>query len=242
MIDLKNKNITAMFEKIKENFDDYNLKARVYPSLIALAPFFLLAYILIKNQAGLNIIASLASSSLITMLLLFFISDIVRNLGKFLESKVFGNELYFPTTEILLHINTYLTAEKRLKIYDKIRSDFQFSLATEVEEKNNENLARQKIKEAVGLVRQKVTNGRLLLQFNIRYGFWRNLIGASLFSCAFCIVDLVIFLLFYTSFASSFIALILFLFYLSIFLFRKLLLKFFGFQYAEQLFLEYLTK
>lgn len=229
-----------MLKKLKENFNEYNLKARVYPTLIALVPALLFLYFFIHDLAKLGVIISLISSSVLTILCLYFLSDIVRNLGKLVEIKIFKNELYFPTTEFLLHANAKLSKSKRAQIYDKVKKDYGCILCSAEEEKKDESAARQKIKEAVGMVRQKVGDGRLVLGFNIRYGFWRNLIGISLFSAVFCVFGFIFFLIgknytAYLVFATFFLP------YLAIFTFRKGLLKFFGYQYADQLFLEYLS-
>ena len=230
-----------MLKKLRENFDEYNLKARVYPSIIALLPLFVFAFLIFHNSVGINAILSVLSSSAITIIVIYFISDVVRNLGKYMEIKIFSNELNFPTAEILLNTNTHISNEKRDQIYNKIKNDFDFSLFSLEEEKNNEKQARQKIKEATGLIRQKVGNGRLLLQYNIRYGFWRNLIGVSLISQ---LMSIIAWLFFYINLnlAACFIFVTFFACYLVIFIFKKQLLEFFGYQYAEQLLLEYLSQ
>jgi hypothetical protein len=229
-----------MLKKLKENFDEYNLKARVYPTLVALIPIFLFLYLFLHDLNKINAILSFVSSSVLTIIILFLLSDIVRNLGKYMELKIFNNELHFPTTEFLLHANARLSKDKRIIIHNKVKEDYGCILCSAEEEKRDENIARQKIKEAVGLVRQKVANGRLLLGFNIRYGFWRNLIGSSLFSAA-CSIAGFLFYLVGNSYTACLIFGILSLFYLAIFVFRKGLLNFFGYQYADQLFLEYLS-
>ncbi|ABC77923.1 hypothetical protein [Syntrophus aciditrophicus] len=231
-----------MIENLKDFFDEYSLKARVYPSLIALAPLFLFIYYVLKDDVGAGIVTNLISSTTITVVATYFLADVVRNLGKFLETKVFGNELYFPSTEILLNNNQHISQDRRSIIYENVKTDFDVSLSTAQEEIKDEVLARQKIKEAVGSIRQKVGNGRLLLQFNIRYGFWRNLVGISLFSSFLCLFNIVFIL---TSQNNNSVVLavsiVLFVFYFLIFAFRKQILTFFGYQYANQLFLEYLN-
>lgn len=232
-----------MLEKLKEYFDEYDLKARIYPSLIALAPLFILFYFALKNNTHIKTFTNIFSSITLTIIVMFLISEIVRSLGKVLEKNVFGNELSFPSTEILLHKDiTHMSKDRRIQIYEKIETDFGISLPTQREETEDENTARQKIKEAIGSIRQKVGNGRLLLQYNIRYGFWRNLIGVSWCSSLLCIFN-IIFLI--ASKNNDLIILslsaILLLFYSLIFFFKKSLLNFFGYQYAEQLFLEYLN-
>ncbi len=230
-----------MIEKIKKYFDEYSLRARVYPSIIASLPLLLFLYLLFHDLSEISIIKSVLGSSVITIVLIYFFSDIARNLGKYTEQKIFHDEIHFPTTELLLHVNKKFSKEKRAKIYEKIRTDFNLELASLEEERRDENAARQSIKEAVGLIRQEVADGRLVLQFNIRYGFWRNLIGISFFPIICSIVGMIFYLI-QTNITNFFIFSISTLLYLAIFVYRKTLLQFFGFQYAEQLFLEYLKR
>lgn len=228
-----------MLDHLKKNFDEYSLRARVFPCLIALLPLFLLGYLSLSAFTDFGILKSVFSSSLFTVIALFLAADTVRNFGKRLEQKVFSNEFEFPTTYLLLHSNETFTKEKRRQIHTKMGSDFGCTISTSKEEQENLGLAKQRLKEAVGLVRQKVENGRLLLQYNIRYGFWRNLIGvvpvSILLSTVGCIVTFLDGNLGMYIFFS-----VLFTFYGSIYVFRESLLRFFGEQYAEQLFLEYL--
>jgi len=49
--------------------------------------------------------------------------------------------------------------------------------------------ARKKIVEAVSIMREKVMDGHLLLQHNIEYGLWRNLIEGSTFALLISIIN-----------------------------------------------------
>lgn len=228
-----------MLEHLKKNFDEYSLRARVFPCLLALLPLFLLGYLFLSTFVNLGFLKSIFSSSLFTVVALFLAADTVRNLGKRLEQKVFNSELEFPTTYLLLHSSEAFTPEKRRQIYTKMGNDFGCTLSTPMEEQENLGLAKQRLKEAIGLVRQKVENGRLLLDYNIRYGFWRNLIGVAPVSMFLCLTGSI------TTFVSGSFGMYIFfsaifVFYGSIYIFSGPLLRFFGEQYAEQLFLEYL--
>jgi len=88
------------------------------------------------------------------------------------------------------------------------------------------------------LIRQKVKDGRLLLNHNIEYGFARNLVGGSIIGFAMSLFDIFYFcdksnVLFY-------ISIVLTMLFLSIFLLRKILMHNLGNQYAKRLFQEYL--
>lgn len=229
-----------VLKNLKLPYDKYDLEARYFPTLIALAPLFLISNYLFQFYTKANFLTSLLSGSLITTVLMYLTAEIVRNLGKYYEFKLFRSELYFPTTEYLLHKNTNFSKDKRTQVHTKLKADFNCILSTPHEEEIDENYARQRAKEAVGLIRQKISKGRLLLMYNIRYGFWRNLIGASLFSCFFSTIDIIFFILIIPNFVGLTLSVVLLSFYSGLFLLRKQILEVFGFQYAEQFFLEYL--
>ena len=55
----------------------------------------------------------------------------------------------------------------------------------EVDEQQNYHSARKLIATAVSQIRNALRGNSLLLQHNIEYGFWRNLIGGSLIALFF---------------------------------------------------------
>ncbi len=152
---------------------------------------------------------------------------------------MFKDEQAMPTTNYLLFSNSQFTKEYKLRLHRHIQADFQIQLPNEQEEAQNEEIARRRIVEAVGLVRQKVKNGRLLLQFNIEYGFARNLIGGSIIGLAVSIFDIVYFFSTGNQLIggiSIFLAVV-FSFLLAI---HKITIRHLGNQYAKRLFQEYL--
>lgn len=230
-----------MLDLIKNNFSSYSRNARVYPALITLTPVYLLVHTAINSITSLNIYYNFLSNTLAIIVLLYLSADIIRNLGKIIENKIFSDGSSFPTTELLLHRNSKFTNEKKEEIRKKILAKFSMTLFSEEEESSNENAARKRINEAVGQIRQQVGNGRLLLQFNTRYGFWRNLIGGSFITIPFCFINIIV----YNFIFPDAIKLILSIMILSVFLvlsiFKKRILNFIGGQYAEQLYLEFLS-
>ncbi len=224
-------------------FDKYNRVARIYPTIIVLIPFLLFTINCdIKEllQTFDNILKiKIIGNITITIVLLFLLSQINRFLGKYLfEKKTFNNELDFPTTNFLLYSNSELSDTYKERIRQQIQSDFDIFLPSKESEKNNIDNAKKEIAEAIGLIRQKVKDGRLLLNHNIEYGFARNLVGGSIIGFAMSLFDIFYFydknnVLFYISIALSIL-------FLSIFLLRKILMLNLGNQYAKRLFQEYL--
>ena len=126
------------------------------------------------------------------------------------------------------------------KIRAKIKSDFNLILPNLNEENNAKVEARKKIKEAVDLIRNKVKDGRLLLQHNIEYGFVRNLIGGMIVSIPFSFFNS-IFFIFQKNITAVVLSVLLSMFYLIIFGIRKNILIYFANNYASVLFNEYLS-
>lgn len=229
-----------MIATLKENFDEYSLKARVFPGFIGLIPFGILAYYFLEFNFETGFILNAGVNTTIFLCVAFFVSDVVRNLGKHAEIKIFSSGLCFPTTDYLFGEKIFISAQRYNNIRSKARVDFIIELPENKLLTDNKE-TRVLLKELVDQVRQVVKDGRLVMQTNIRYGFWRNLIGLSPLSLGICIFS-VIYFIFNTKFEYICIFLILSIFYLLLFVFRRKLLQFFGFQYAEQLFLEYLDK
>ncbi len=91
----------------------------------------------------------------------------------------------------------------------------------------------------MSLARKKVGSGKLLLQHNIEYGFWRNLIGGTIFAVLFSGITT------YYSHAENnktlfFVSIILLIFYLLILIFNKFIIGRFGKMYARVLIQEYM--
>lgn len=228
-----------MWDKIISNFDKYNREARVYPTIISSLPGLILYFYIAKITT--NIVISAFSSIFVLSILVYFATDIVRNIGKYTEKTFYKKESLFPTTEFLLHKNHNFSKEKKESIYEKIKRDYNIKLSSEAKERNNEPEARKKITEAVGLIRQKMRNNPILLQRNIRYGFWRNLVSVSIISffiSTFC--AMVAFFIFEND-GLMIIECCFSILSISLWIYKEKLINFFGIEYTEQFYLEYLS-
>lgn len=227
-------------------FDKYNLIARIFPSAIVLIPFLLFTFnceIEILKQIFDDLLkAKIIGNITISIVLLYFLTQINRFLGKFLfEKQIFKNELEMPTTNFLLYKNPEFSKQYKNKIRAQIKSDFQIELPTEIEEEENIEDTRKQIVEAVGLIRQKVKNGRLLLQHNIEYGFARNLVGGSIVGFIISVFDITFFYIKNDNLIAA-ISLILAIIFVVILFIHKPIIKHLGNQYAKRLYQEYLQK
>lgn len=224
---------------------NYTITARVMPAIICSIPI-LVIYYFFSNDEYKQFISFIFEIRWIddltfSVIVITLFSQINRLIAKsFFEKKLFKKELDMPTTQYLLHSKNLCTKEYRKKIYDKIFKDFHIKLLNKKQEFKNEIKARKLIVEAVGLIRAKVKDGRLLLNHNIEYGFFRNLVGGSVISLPMSLIAVALFFAnknmtaFYISIALSF-------FYIMILFFHKFVLNWFGERYAYVLFQEYLS-
>lgn len=223
--------------------DKYEIQARIFPAIIVLIPFLIFTMncdisilnVFFKNLLEVRIIGNLT----IALILLYLLSQINRFFGKFIfEKNMFSDELEMPSTRFLLFSDSKLSKAIKLQIREKIKNDFQFIMPTEDDERIDLIESKKRIVEATGLIREKVKNGRHLLQHNIEYGFARNLVGGSIIGLIISLFDIAYFYLaksnpiLYTSLFSA-------LFFGALLLFYKPIINHLGNQYAKRLFTEY---
>lgn len=222
----------------------YETNARIFPAIMTIIPILIFSHFYLYDKAPNfldSIFVKIIGDISIVAVLIYFIIQISRFISKKLfQDSIFKNELYFPTTNYLLYSDQKYSAEMKEKIREKIRTDFGLTLLNKLEESDSELEARKKIKEAVDLIRNKVKDGRLLLQHNIEYGFVRNLIGGMIISIPFSLFNVIFFILQKNVLAIVLSAVILLLF-LTIYLLKKKILVYFAHNYASILYNEYLS-
>lgn len=178
-------------------YDRYERGARLYPAILTTFPILLLinfysstALVNFFNSIGAMVVGDLSLSLVFIFLLVevnkFFSKEII-------QKHYFKDEQKFPTTNILLFADSTFSEDYKIKVHNKIHTNFGIKLLSKNEEERNEKLARQKINEAVALIREKVKAGRFVQNENIHYGFWRNLIGGSFVALPISITDAIFF-------------------------------------------------
>lgn len=227
-------------------FDKYNRTAKLYPSVIILIPFLLFTVYcdidnlkdVFDNLLGIRILGNIT----ISIVLLYLLVQVNRFLGKFIfERYMFQNELEMPTTNFMLYSNLEFSHDYKTKLREQIKSDFQITIPNEHSESDNIIDSRKRIVEAVGLIRQKVKNGRLLLQHNIEYGFFRNLIGGSIIGFIMSLIDIFYFYRIDNRLIGNISIGIASVFTVLLLLHRPIIRNL-GMQYAKRLYQEYLQK
>jgi len=223
-------------------FSKYTVQARFIPTIIVAIPIFVLQYKFFSKEiinffiflAGLKF----AGNITISIAVLYFVSQINRLVSKTFFEK---EEIYMPTTDFLLLNNSEYSEEYKQKIYKKLENEFDLKIPSKLTQKENELNTRKRIAEAVSLARKRVGSGKLLLQHNIEYGFWRNLVGGSIFAILFSVIIL------YLSYAENnytflVVSTILLVIFLIILFCNKFFIDRAGKMYAKVLIQEYMEK
>ncbi len=165
--------------------NSYYLKARLFPTVLTSIPAIILynKFVAVLYHDRLeNIYVALPTITdvIFSGAIIFLLVQINRFLSKEIFQKVyFKDEINMPTTNLLLKSNNELEKSIKQKIEDKIKTKFDITLLSSIEESAEEPRARKLIATTVSQIRNVLRDNTLLLQHNIEYGFFRNLIGGS---------------------------------------------------------------
>lgn len=240
-----------ILEKINDMIpDSYARNARWYPTVLATLPVSVLFAIIVTkclNVQGYellsDVLAVIVLLPFVACAAIYMLAGIVRDMGKQLEDREFKKRTSLPTTEFLLWKNNELSDELKNDIRSAIAADFGKVLLSATEEMSDEGRARKLIIEAVDLIRPRVKDGVRLLQYNTRYGFWRNfLASAKNIGIPSAIVGIFLGLCWLDNRACVVIESILLMMYLLIIMRTSTIMKWYGDEYARVLFSEYLEQ
>ena len=145
-----------------------------------------------------------------------------------------------PTTDYLLKSNNQLETSIKEKIEEKIKNNFDINLLSITEEIADETRARKLIVTIVSQIRNKLRDNLLLLQHNIEYGFFRNLIGGSFLAFIVSLI-IVAFAQFNEDISTRNLGSILCCIYFLPILISKLIINKYGKYYAKILYEQFLT-
>lgn len=225
----------------------YTIFARILPAIISSVPFFALHYFFLRPVIGefwgelLGL--EVASNATIAVALFFLLIQMNRLISKSLfEKRRGGNATSFPSIDFLLHMDTHFSPEHTKRIHEKIKSDFGIDIPSVAEEELNQARSKQRIAEALSLVRARVGDGILVRQHNAEYGFARNLAGGSILAFCVSLFNVALFTWVYPdsiAFGVSYFSLPV---YAIIFFFVRRIMRSASNAYAEILIQEYLLK
>ncbi len=221
------------FEKL---FNEYNLKARIFPALLTALPLFLVKHYIINQYFSFSLTQVIFGDISILVVLVYLFSQINR----FFSKVLFEKKTDFPTDKVLLPSSSALSKEYRSNLAQKIKTDFNLTLPILNDENENEQEVKIRIREIAKSIINKVRDGHLLLQHNIEYGFFRNLLGGSVVASVVSFVNIFLFLCYFKNKTLFVTSIILFFVYLFVIVFRRKPLKHFSEEYTQVLFREYL--
>jgi len=173
-------------------FDNYELKARIFPAVLTAMPFgvsFVIWYP--------DIIGSFESSIIFTvviLILLFSLAKVVRERGKRIQNNLLDEWGDFPTTIILKYSDDTLDVNTKKRYHRYLNSKIsEIKLPTTKEQElKDPKLYNGNYRSAVRWLLEKARDHNqypLVYQENINYGFSRNLLGMKYFGVTFSILS-----------------------------------------------------
>lgn len=167
----------TMHETLSNLFDSYNRIARIYPSLIALAPI-LLAVVSIFPTV-IERMSHSAAFAFFAACALYFLASLARSLGKRAEVKLLGRWAGWPTTILLRHRDTTLDAVTKTRYHLALKKLTGLALPNVFDEAQDtaraDEIYRSATKKLIEL--RRGSEFSLLHNENASYGFRRNLYG-----------------------------------------------------------------
>lgn len=224
----------------------YYFKARLFPTVLTSIPAIILYNRFVSSlyhEKLENIFSVLPTITdiILSSAIVFLLVQVNRFLSKEIFQRLyFKDEINMPTTNLLLKSNTELEASIKQKIEDKIKNKFGIILLSGTDESTDVLRARKLIATAVSQIRNVLRDNSLLLQHNIEYGFFRNLIGGSFLAF---VISVIILIHSYCScdLTTRNLGWILAIAYFLPILFSKLIIDRYGKYYAKILYEQFLT-
>ncbi len=227
-------------------FNTYTIHARFFPCIISAMPLFILWFFVSDNiqikELGIYLLSlKFYGGVTLSVVFLYFYAQVIRITSKYFENKYFVKNLGFPTTYLMTYADGTFSKYYKDKYRERVKKHFDIDLLNEDEEVSNTTEACMRLNEATKQVILKVKDGPLVKKQNIWYGFVRNLIGGATFSIIFCIINIITGVTVHKSDLLIISSVILLVFYIAIFLFRKPILKQNAEAYANQLISEFIS-
>lgn len=226
-------------------FNTYSLKGRIAPAFVSIIlPIMVFNHFFVSDEfskaVGEILGAKLISNLTISTICLYFLSEFGRLIGKNVFERIYlKDESRMPTTNFMMFSDKTYSDDYKMKIREKIKSDFDVKLPKD-EELKNETLARTKIVEAMALIRKKLKGNKFLFQHNVEYGIMRNAIGGAVFGALFALLNIIFFYFVIKVDLAIFISIGLFVIYSLLLSCSKVVINFYGRNYAKILFREYM--
>jgi hypothetical protein len=165
-------------------FDRYGLFARLFPAILVALPVYV-SWFYAAGLIGLIPLGHFLESQKIlgvlsiSVVVLFFYSQMLRLLGKRLEEKYFKNGLEFPSVSLLLYADERMSESFKDGFREKVKGTLGLEPPSRLDEEEDLLMAKRRLREIIRMVIAKCRGRGLVLQHNIQYGFIRNLLGGA---------------------------------------------------------------
>lgn len=176
---------------LKENFDDFNIHARIMPALIIAMPVYI--YLNINRILELNFI-NILRNSMVFIILIAFYYRIIRNLGKKIEEKMYFDLGNKPTTIVLQYRDTSFDELTKTRYHKKLNKKVD-GIKLPIKKENETKEDDKAYESAINWLRNFANTHRDTEQRTYQelkdYNFWRNLYGGKtimIISCLTCII------------------------------------------------------
>ena len=230
--------------------DIYERQARVYPAIagtiipMILTCAFIFTYLPteLTNRQWLIRISTVVPIALIYGSLGYWGRQQFIDISKLLfQYPLFKqDETNMPTTQLLLWSSPKRKSGQDIKaIARKIKKDFNITLLSEEQERENLIEAQKTIVDAVGKIREVTRGNENLQQYNRKFGFCRNYLGSCVCSIGFIIFAIILDSIFDWGFTVILISALIIQILLGTLAFGTLKLK--GDEYARALFNAYIA-
>jgi hypothetical protein len=170
-------------------FDAYDLRARVFPVYLTIAPVILFLAAILPE--GLNLPLG-GAAALVFVPLSFLMSQLGADFGKKLEKPLWNEWGGPPTTRFLRYLNPEFNDVTRSRIHDKLRA-LGLNVPSKEEQTNDPQAADKYFESCAEELIRRTRNKKSFPQIFealIAYGFRRNLLGMKRFGLPLTIIAL----------------------------------------------------
>ena len=159
-------------------FNSYEIRARIFPSIIILLPIVVLFFSIIPLS---DTIWKIMIELGIFIVIVYGVSYPVRMLGINFQKNIWTKDGAAPSTKIMRWDDPTLGQNLKLSLYGAVSKKYMITIPDENEQSSNPNSFDQIIEDIFIRVRADLRKGdkdNLWSSQNAEYGFVRNLIGS----------------------------------------------------------------
>lgn len=172
-------------------FDEYEIRARLFPALIVTLPVIVCAYCLFP---GVRTVRGATTGALVEASVLFLLAKVARDQGKRIEARLYLAWEGKPTTAMLRHSDARLdplTKERYKLVLSKISGITFPTTEQEAMDKEGSDIVYASAVKAL-IERRRTKSYRLLFLENCNFGFMRNLYGLRGLGYALAVATLIL--------------------------------------------------